>query len=111
MFGLFGLIAMMLLTNQSVSNYEFKEISFSSTVSRAVGQLIDDFYMHKSVTLSIIKSAFYHQNHQRQMGIVNEILYRTNSTIVFVIEDDLHLSTKLHRFFNIIFIDSYEAFM
>lgn len=99
------------LVNQTVSNSEFKEISFSTTVSNAVSQLVDDFYTHKSTTLTITKSVFYRQNYEKQMGVINEILLRTSSKIVVVIEDYAFLSATMHRFYNLIFIDSYEGFV
>lgn len=93
-----------------IGHNAFKEISFGTTVSNAVSQVIKDFYIHHSSTLLITKSVFNRSNGQNQMGIINEILYRTSSEIVVVIEDNAVLSTTMHRFYNLIFIDSYEAF-
>lgn len=45
------------------------------------------------------------------MGVINEILYCTRSEIVVVIEDFSFISPSMHRFYNLMFIDSYEAFL
>lgn len=104
-------IVIVVLINLTVSQNNFKEIPFSTTVSNAVSQIINDFYMRKSSTLLITKSSFYLKNYVKQMGIINEILYRTNAKIVVVIEDYCFVSSAVQRFYSLIFIDSYEAFL
>lgn len=104
-------IVIVVLINLTVSQNNFKEIPFSTTVSNAVSQIINDFYMRKSSTLLITKSSFYLKNYVKQMGIINEILYRTNAKIVVVIEDYCFVSSTVQRFYSLIFIDSYEAFL
>lgn len=105
------IIAIVAFSNETVSGFEFKEISFNTTVSSAVSQIIDDFYVHKSTTLLVTKSVFYRKNYDNQMGVINDILYRTSSKIVVVIEDYSFLSATINRFYNLIFIDSYEGFL
>lgn len=104
-------IIILFCSNGQVSNNEFKEISFRTTVSSAASQVVNDFYTHVSSTLLITRSVFHPQNRLTQMGVINEILYRTSSKIVVVIEEYLFLSTTIHRFYNLMFIDSYEAFL
>lgn len=105
------LTVIVVLINLTVSQNNFKELSFSTTVSNAVSQVINDFYMKKSSTLLITKSAFDLQNYVKQMGIINEILYRTNAKIVVVVEDYCFISSAVQRFYSLIFVDSYEAFL
>lgn len=104
-------IVIVFLINLTVSQNNFKEISFSTTVSNAVGQVIEDFYVHKSSTLLITKSSFHRQNYVKQMGVINEIVCNTKSKIVVVIEDYWLVSPAVQRFYSLIFIDSYEAFL
>lgn len=105
------IIVITFFINESKSENEFKEISFNTTVSNAVSQVVNDFYIHKSTTISITKSVFYFKNYVKQMSVINEILYRTSSKIVVVIEDYFFLSATMHRFYNLIFIDSYDGFL
>lgn len=108
---LFVIVIAFLNFNQSISSNEFKEIKFHTTLSNAVSQVINDFYAHKASALSITKSVSYRQNYVKQMGIINEVLYHASAKIVVVIEDYMFLSTTTHRFYNLIFVDSYEGFL
>lgn len=102
---------LLLLVNQSVSNKDFKEIKFGMTESYAVSQLVEDFYISRTSILLITKSVFYQTNRLKQLDVINEILYRTNSKIAAEIEDFMFLSSAVNRFYNLLFIDSYEGFL
>lgn len=82
----------------------------SSSMARATIKIIIDFYSETSSTLSIARASINNANHIRQSGFINEIVSKTNSQIVNVIEEHYYLNQNLLRFFNILFVDSYEAF-
>lgn len=83
---------------------------YCASISRATIRLILDFYSKCSSTLTMARASISSETHIRQSEYINDILLNTNAQIVIVLEEYNYLNENFGRFYNILFIDSYEAF-
>lgn len=110
---MFKIIINMFVIYSTVTAYDlksFRESEFSSSISRATIKIILDFYSKCSSTLTMVRASITAETHIRQSEYINEILLNTNSEIVIVMEEYNYLKENFCRFYNILFIDSYDGF-
>lgn len=100
----------LILTITSAQNdIIFESITYNTSIARATVKIIDDFYVQISSTISISNAA-KHTCLQRQSGMINEVLLSSNSQMIVRIEDHRAIQDNVIRFYNLIFVDSYESF-
>lgn len=112
---LFALIATLWLSNILTTTITvFDNVDWyypkQDSLSQAVVKLVLEFYMNISTTLSLTHAASSPEENIRQSRMINEILYKINSEMVVCIEEHDSLAEWQPRYFNLIFVDSYEAF-
>ena len=83
----------------------------STSIVSATATIISDFYSKVSTTVSITRSSINDQNYLSQSELIDDVVSMTESIIVTTIEDNTSINDNYYvRVFNIMFIDSYEAF-
>ncbi|XP_059619126.1 glutamate receptor U1-like [Phlebotomus argentipes] len=90
--------------------YKIPMVKFGNPLSKAMGEIIAEFYSVKSKQVIITRADKDHQSYLRQSGIINEVLYDVKGKILIRIEAFDRLKSDIKRFFNIFVLDSYESF-
>lgn len=93
----------------AISVHGFDLPNYRTPLSAAVSGIIQSFFTQHTHTVFLIKSSSL-ENNQHLTDIINEVLYRMNSEMSVMLEDSDDMTVKWRRRYNIIFVDSYEAF-
>lgn len=103
------LLILMFFVHLTVS-YKFKEPIYSNGVSKAAVRIIIDFYVPETSSVSISKCADNPESAIVQDGVINEVLFNIKSKILVQLEGYKFIFKSQPRFYNVFFVDSYEAF-
>jgi hypothetical protein len=112
MYSIILLIAALTPSLQADNSYDqFPIPTYSTTLSRAVIEIIRVFFALDNPTLSVTVHAETHTNYIFQQGLLNEILYQVAPNIVVLNEDIDHMTITYPRFDNLMIIDGWESFL
>lgn len=98
------------LFTSSAKSYNFSETIYANELSDSVSQIILNFFVPRTVSISITRSADDEKSLIVQSGIINEILYKIKPKIMIRLQGFKHLLDTEPRVYNIFFVDSYNAF-
>lgn len=83
----------------------------TSLIDATVDILVNDFGIHTS-NVFLYLSCRHKQFLGRQADIVDAVMSRTSSELTYVVEDGVKIKDQFEdRYFNIMFVDSYEGFV
>lgn len=85
-------------------------VRIDSSMSRATVAIILNDYVPLTSYLSISRSSIGRESHDKQSGFLNHIVSETRSKIAFTIAQFWSLAGTRRRYFNILFVDGYQAF-
>lgn len=92
-------------------NANDKDLKLNALISNTVILIIDKFYVKESPTLCLIYAVHSYESISDQSMIIDNILKKSDRDIAFRIDHFATVYRKAQlRFYNIFFIDSYEAF-
>lgn len=94
----------------STKTYNFSETIYANELSDSVSQIILNFFVPITASISITRSADDEKSLLVQSGIINEILYKIKPKIMIRLQGFKHLFNTEPRVHNIFFVDSYRAF-
>lgn len=103
-------ILLITLLISSTKSYNFSETIYANELSDSVAKIILDFFVPRTVSISITRSADDQKSLLIQYGIINEILYKIKPKIMIRLQGFKHLMDTEPRVHNIFFVDSYRAF-
>lgn len=111
---IFSLVCLINLANTKLlNNFNSNGIDhkLNILISNTVTAIIDEFYAKVSPTLCIIYAVHSYESIGDQSMIIGDILKKSDKDIAFRIDHfaTVYLNANL-RFYNIFFIDNYEAF-
>lgn len=86
---------------------------YGNALTVAVSEIIGEFYVADTNTVNLFQAASNTEAEQTHYDMINEILHRMIGMDISVRLDHKNLARKVNkkRFHNVVFVDSYEAFM
>jgi len=105
-------ILLNLFVHQSFGALEnFPMPVYSSGLTKAITDIILNFYAKESTTINMIVAAQSPEAIVTNNYIVNEVMYHTKDAIMIQLEGFESIKTSHQRKYNIMFVDNYESFL
>jgi predicted mannosyl-3-phosphoglycerate phosphatase (HAD superfamily) len=106
----FSLCVVILVINYSKA-IRLTEVLYSTSISNAAIKIVSDFYKPRTSNVFVSYGCFDAENDKTLTDIVDNVLVRTSSDVSYIVEEKINNNTISNvRFYNIMFVDSYEGF-
>lgn len=86
------------------------KVKFGNPLSKALAIIIKTFYCIESTQITIVRAADNHESEILQSGIINEVLYDVKGLILIRLQSYDSEEQNFTRYFNVLVVDSHEAF-